>query len=65
MKGSNENTGDNYCELGPNEKGQFGVMNQNLPGQSRGAQGLRVTQWPVVSPIICPLSCQGSDRDGY
>lgn len=62
MKGSNENTGVNYYELGPNEKGQFGVMDQNLPVQSRGAQGLRVTQWPMVSPIIYPLSCQGSDR---
>lgn len=52
MKGSNENTGLNYYKLRPNEGAQFGVMDQNLPLQSRGAQGLRVTQWPAVSPII-------------
>lgn len=43
IKVSNENTGVNYYELGPNEKGHFDVMGQTLPVQSRGAQGLSVT----------------------
>lgn len=54
MKGSNENMGLNYYELGPNEKVQLGVMDQKLPGESK-ASGSPSGLQCHPSFVLCPV----------